>query len=99
MSKEEECKWCDVKEWMVDGIFEACNKKVMDMEDDDEESSEEEAEGRNGDIGLAEIRIDSDVEAPAQPRAKGTYEALTIEDFHFCIHRSPDFKDTFSFSI
>ena len=99
-TKEEECKWCEVKQWMVEGIFEACNKKIMDMTEEEGSSDEDEEEGEGtGDMALREVSIASEGEAPIDTKTKGTYEALTIEDFRFCIYRSPDFKDTFSFSI
>ena len=39
-------------------------------------------------------RDEADVE-----ESKENMEALTIEDFRYCMHRSPDFKDVFSFKI
>ena len=34
-----------------------------------------------------------------EQRIMRSKESLTIEDFRYCLYRSPDFKNTFSFNI
>ena len=82
-------QWERVKKWMVDGVFFECNKRETVTTENLQESTECE-----DDIELLDTEQADDVHCSSKDK-----EALTIEDFRFCINQSPDFKNVFSFRI
>lgn len=83
--------WDRVKNWMIDGVFFECNKRetvrTKSSGNDDEES------------GLEELSFEETTENEEGKKVMNARLALTIEDFRYCIYRSPDFKSIFSFKI
>ena len=66
----------------------------MIADDDDNDDNMEPEVTIQLNEGEEVARDEADVE-----ESKENMEALTIEDFRYCMHRSPDFKDVFSFKI
>lgn len=80
------------QKWLVDGIFTECHKRVSP--DDPSTSGGPMMNGRptlTMSSGAAAADTNSD--------AMAMNETLTIEDFRYCIYRSPDFVNTFSFNL
>lgn len=78
------------KEWIVDGIFRDCNKSNKECNLDPDG-------GMMGDpdtMSMATVQTNMQEELMLKSK-----EALTIEDFRYCVYRSPDFRHTFSFNI
>lgn len=64
------------------------------MVDEDETQSKGSTSGIRIDLNPAPGEEEEDGE-----NSQELQESLTIEDFRYCMHRSPDFKDIFSFKI
>lgn len=87
MTSSDRAEWERVKQWIVDGIFFDCNKR---------ESI------RTVAVSLPHATDNNNAEQnyeTEQVDFSSQEEALTIEDFRYCVHRSPDFKNVFSFKI
>ena len=95
-------EWKKVRKWIVDGVFSDCHKAEEVNPDDRHEKKENETEyqrlngGNVEEIELNRIPEEGDIDDVDHMDRK---EALTIEDFRFCISRAPDFRSTFSFNI
>ena len=81
-----------MRQWIVDGVFYECNK-IEEVRMVDEKATEEASGVR---ISLNPVPGEGEEE---EENSQELQESLTIEDFRYCMHRSPDFKDIFSFKI
>lgn len=82
--------WDRVKNWMIDGVFFECNKR---------ETVRTKSSGNDDEEGGSELSFEEITENEEGKKVMNARLALTIEDFRYCIYRSPDFKSIFSFKI
>ena len=105
-------EWNKLKHWIVDGVFFECHKREKVETTPERESEERGDEERDhtdhrGDLEVIELDGADDLgnstmsvkEKNNEDKSLISKDTLTIEDFRYCIYRSPDFKNTFSFNI
>ncbi len=91
LDDDEKEKWQKTKEWIVNGVFCECHKGG-DIADNDLMKSTEDHPEQDGLLRSTGTVMDEE-------KIFRSKEALTIEDFRYCVYRSPDFRNTFSFNI
>ena len=88
--------WLLVKKWLVNGVFGECHKSCAETQaNPNVEESVDHTDNSDPQEG-SHKKIAEQVEGDVVFKSK---EALTIEDFRYCIYKSPDFRNTFSFNI
>ena len=87
-SEEDEENWRKTKEWIVDGVFCECNKGKDNIAN----------EGVSPD-DPQDTQSNNQLQMDDEDRLRRSNETLTIEDFRYCLYRSPDFINTFSFNL
>lgn len=102
--RDDNAQWIATKEWLVNGIFRECHKGVSMDNNHLTSSSHLNSTGQQipnqPQHELSLVPEPNNTMLAATPgAAMSLNESLTIEDFRYCIYRSPDFINTFSFNL
>ena len=91
-TEEDRQNWQTTKEWIVNGVFCECHKGI----EGDQRMYEDQVSST---VPLTDPSTADTASVTEEQRIMRSQESLTIEDFRYCLYRSPDFKNTFSFNI